>query len=72
MFTSVEFVEAHCPATATLPGGQITLQGVLVNIPQNFTLPITGGSGKYQGAEGEMRARGVTEGRFVLTFHLED
>jgi hypothetical protein len=34
-------VEAQCPATAILPGGQITIQGVIVNRALNFTLPIT-------------------------------
>src|SRR4029453_11071902 len=36
-------VEAQSPATATLPQGQITTQGVIVNRSLNFTLPITGG-----------------------------
>jgi len=40
-------VEAQCPATATLPDGQIAIQGVIVNRSLNFTLPITGGSGAY-------------------------
>ena len=74
-FSSAENVEAQCPATATLPGGQITLQGLLVNRPLNFTLPITGGSGQYQGAEGQMVARDASSGtqvKLVLTFHLED
>jgi len=65
-------VEAHCPGTATLPEGQITVQGLVVN--RNLrVLPVTGGSGQYQGADGEMHARFAASGpRAVLTFHLED
>jgi hypothetical protein len=36
-------VEAQCPTTSILPGGQITTQGTIVNRSLNFTLPITGG-----------------------------
>ena len=42
-------VEAQCPATSILPGGQLTTQGTIVNRSLHFTLPITGGSGRYQG-----------------------
>jgi hypothetical protein len=64
-------VEAHCPGTATLPGGQITVQGLVVNRDLRV-LPITGGSGQYQGADGEMHAEFAASGpRAVLTFHLE-
>jgi hypothetical protein len=34
-------VEAQCPTTSILPGGQITTQGTIVNRSLNFTLPIT-------------------------------
>ena len=68
-------VEAQCPGTATLPGGQITIQGVIVNRALNFTLPITGGSGQYDRARGQMVSRDVstpTQPQVELTFHLED
>jgi hypothetical protein len=68
-------VEAQCPATATLPGGQIAVQGVIVNRSLNFTLPITGGSGRYQGAGGQLVSRDVstpTQPQVELIFHLED
>jgi hypothetical protein len=65
-------VEAHCPGTATLPQGQITVQGLVVNRDLKV-LPITGGSGQYQGADGEMHAEfAATGARAVLTFNLED
>jgi hypothetical protein len=67
-------VEAQCPTTAILPGGQITTQGTIVNRSLNFTLPITGGSGRYQGAGGQVVSRDVstpTQPQVELTFHLE-
>jgi hypothetical protein len=68
-------VEAQCPTTATLPGGQITTLGTIVNRSLNFTLPITGGSGRYQGAGGQVVSRDVstpTQPQVELTFQLED
>jgi hypothetical protein len=68
-------VEAQCPGTATLPGGQIAVQGVIVNRSLNFTLPITGGSGRYDQAQGQLVARDVstpTQPQVELTFHLEN
>ena len=68
-------VEAQCPATATLPGGQITIQGVIVNRALNWTLPITGGSGRYDRARGQVVSRDIstpTQPQVELTFHLED
>jgi hypothetical protein len=68
-------VEAQCPTTSILPGGQITTQGTIVNRSLNFTLPITGGSGRYLGASGQVVSRDVstpTQPQVELTFHLED
>jgi len=67
-------VEAMCPTTSILPGGQITTQGTIVNRSLNFTLPITGGSGRYQGAGGQVVSRDVstpTQPQVELTFQLE-
>jgi hypothetical protein len=67
-------VEAQCPTTAILPGGQITTQGTIVNRSLNFTLPITGGSGRFQGAGGQVVSRDVstpTQPQVELTFHLK-
>jgi hypothetical protein len=66
-------VEAQCPTTSILPGGQITTQGTIVNRSLNFTLPITGGSGQYQGAGGQVVSRDVstpTQPQVELTFQL--
>jgi hypothetical protein len=67
-------VEAQCPTTSILPGGQITTQGTIVNRSLNFTLPITGGSGRYQGAGGQVVSRDIstpTQPQVELTFQLE-
>jgi Allene oxide cyclase barrel like domain len=67
-------VEAQCPTTSILPGGQITTQGTIVNRSLNFTLPITGGSGQYEGAGGQVVSRDIstpTQPQVELTFHLE-
>jgi hypothetical protein len=67
-------VEAQCPTTSILPGGQITTQGTIVNRSLNFTLPITGGSGQFQGAGGQVVSRDIstpTQPQVELTFHLE-
>ena len=67
-------VEAQCPTTSILPGGQITTQGTIINRSLNFTLPITGGSGQFQGAGGQVVSRDIstpTQPQVELTFHLE-
>jgi hypothetical protein len=67
-------VEAQCPTTSILPDGQITTQGTIVNRSLNFTLPITGGSGRYQGAGGQVVSRDVstpTQPQVELTFQLD-
>ena len=67
-------VEAQCPTTSILAGGQITTQGTIVNRSLNFTLPITGGSGQFEGAGGQVVSRDIstpTQPQVELTFHLE-
>jgi hypothetical protein len=71
-FTSLEREEVHCVATTWFEGGQITLQGLIAGEPQNFVIPITGGSGKYEGAEGELHVRSLSATKEILTFHLEE
>ncbi len=54
-----EAATAQCVATASLPQGQITVQGLIdVTEPGPFTLAITGGTGAYRTAHGEVE---VTE-----------
>jgi type II secretory pathway pseudopilin PulG len=71
--TSVARGEAQCLATYSLPGGQITGQALIrLGDPAPYAGAITGGSGKYQGAEGEVRVQPVSGTRGILTFHLTD
>jgi type II secretory pathway pseudopilin PulG len=59
--TSVARAEAQCVATYVLPGGQITGQALIrLGDPAPYAGAITGGSGKYQGAEGEVRVQPVS------------
>jgi hypothetical protein len=45
----------------------------LVNVAEEpSALPITGGSGKYAGAEGEIVPRPISDTEEILIFHLED
>ena len=70
--TSVARAEAQCVATYVLPGGQITGQALIrLGDPAPYAGTITGGSGKYQGAEGEVRVQPVSGTRGILTFHLQ-
>jgi hypothetical protein len=66
--------EPQCVVTASLRGGQITSQ-VLIG-PHGATgdilQAITGGSGRYTGAEGDILIQGVTDSKEIWTFHLED
>jgi len=69
---SVARQEAQCIATYSFAGGQITGQ-VLISL--NSTAPydgsITGGTGKYEGAKGELHVQNVSPTEGILTFHLE-
>ena len=70
--TSVSRAEAQCVATYVLPGGQITGQALIrLGDPAPYAGAITGGSGRYQGAEGEVRVQPVSGTRGILTFHLQ-
>ena len=46
--------EWECTWTTLLPGGHITVQGAFFDDGTNTTLAITGGTGKYTGADGTM------------------
>ena len=65
---------AECSATTTLPGGEISVQGVrsfpkLSGLPSRGVEAISGGTGKYAGVRGEVvletRAKKV-----IATFHF--
>ena len=46
--------EWECTWTTLLPGGHLTVQGPFFDNGTNTTLAITGGTGRYTGAEGSM------------------
>ena len=66
----------HCTATLTLPKGQITIQGA-IRIPfgENFLGPfylaITGGTGAYDEARGQVRVRTVSDTVERITVMLD-
>jgi hypothetical protein len=64
---------AQCVASFVLPAGQITVQG-LVTFTQDdepFTVAVTGGTGRYRDADGELRVEPVSEEEERLTFRLD-
>jgi hypothetical protein len=50
-----ERVAAQCTASVSLPEGQITAQGLVDFTQTEQTIAITGGTGKYRTAHGEVR-----------------
>lgn len=59
---------ANCVATLSLPRGQVTVQGLL-NFAEDgpFVVAITGGTGAYRTAHGQMRiVIGETEDQYTL------
>jgi hypothetical protein len=70
--TSLERQEGQCVATAWFSEGQITAQALVNFTEEPPVVPITGGSGKYKGAEGEIHIRSVSETKEILIYRLED
>src|SRR5690349_17417164 len=67
------FFAAECLSTTVLPGGQITTQGYVTSdeiekVP--FKQAITGGTGAYRGARGELTVDEAGDGPAHLTFDL--
>jgi allene oxide cyclase len=60
----------ECHWTTFLDGGQISVDGPFFDA-KGSTLAITGGTGRYRGAKGEMTLEARENGaKFVFTFHL--
>jgi hypothetical protein len=69
---SVARQEAQCIATYSFAGGQITGQAlVILGSTAPYDGSITGGTGKYEGAKGELHVQNVSQTEGILTFHLE-
>ena len=63
----------QCTATVTLSGGQLTAQGVATLGEQgqpDFHLAVTGGTGRYRLARGDVRVHYVNDSNRVLYFRL--
>ena len=76
--TVVRLVEAtqsatvQCVVTVSLPKGQLTVQGLVTFVGEDdapFVLPVTGGSGAYKTARGEVKVE-PGENEDHLTFFL--
>jgi len=65
-----EVATGNCVATLSLPGGQITVQGLVAFADEQepFKVAVTGGTGRYRDADGEMRIETIsdTEDRFTI------
>ena len=70
--TSVQREESQCLGTAWFDGkGQITIQGLVADGPQRFSFAINGGTGAYEGAEGTLVVKEVSDTEEMLTFYLD-
>ena len=58
--------------TATVRGSQITATGILIgsDTTRGFDAAVTGGTGKYRGAEGEVHVQFLTGNSSRLTYQL--
>jgi hypothetical protein len=66
--------ESSCQVTLWLSDGQIATQGLVApptEPPVAFDVAITGGTGRYQDATGQLHVKEITEGRARLTLHLD-
>ena len=73
--TTVSLVrqEAQCVATYSFGGGQITAQALItLGSTAPYAGAITGGTGKYEGAKGEVNVATVSNTEGILTFDLQD
>jgi hypothetical protein len=70
--TSVAREETQCVGTAWFDkGGQIAIQGLLAGEPEVFSFPITGGTGAFEGADGTLMVKELSDSEELLTFFLD-
>lgn len=62
----------ECSLTAVLDGAQLAIQGEQAGIPtpERATNAITGGTGRFRNAHGQMTLRALTPSTWNLTFHV--
>jgi allene oxide cyclase-like protein len=67
---------AQCLVTLSLAKGQITTQGLVTfagdGLPKPFDIAITGGTGAYQDADGQVTVEQLSETKANLTIQLGD
>ena len=70
-FRSTPGVSWECTWTVYLDGGAMTVQGIFLDSLADSTLAITGGTGSYAGAHGEMtlHARNADGTEFDFTYN---
>jgi hypothetical protein len=68
-----EAATANCIATISLPGGHLTLQGLVAfaEATQQATVAVTGGTGRYRDADGEATVEFVSEAETRFTIRLD-
>jgi allene oxide cyclase-like protein len=68
----------ECHGVNSLPGGQITVQGIVTYAPNEeikaepYQFAITGGTGRYRDVGGTVRIQEVSGEKVRLTFRLSD
>jgi hypothetical protein len=69
---SLQRHEAQCVATYSFGGGQITAQALItLGSKAPYAGAITGGTGNYEGAAGEVHVSPVSDTKGILTFDLQ-
>ncbi|CAL9658352.1 dirigent protein [Streptomyces sp. Tu 3180] len=74
VLTRLERNAGQCVSTAVLPEGQITVQGEQTGIPVPSPVlnAITGGTGEFRRAHGQVMQRVLTPATWQLTFDVSD
>lgn len=74
VITGLERNSGECSLSAVLPGGQIAVQGEQAGIPTPSPVAnaITGGTGEFRNAQGQMTLRVLTPATWELTFQVTD
>jgi hypothetical protein len=72
VITDVERNAGQCSLTAVLTGGQLTVQGEQEGIPTptSVTNAITGGTGEFLNAQGQMTLEVLTAATWAITFQV--
>lgn len=72
--TAAETATVNCTVTATLPEGQITTQGAIhfdADFTGTFFVAITGGTGEFNEAQGEVKVRFISDTEAKLKVMLD-